>query len=272
MPINTPAPVQPQLESVSLRGQRVCGQFDISTANFNFVCDPLPTIGATGWQLTPLEKPHPSDPNLSLTNRGIAFTVSGPTLTSIEVAYIAASGSRFVMAQVSPGLDRPRMLQAGPSEVEVAATDDGVRKTWTIAAKTNSCFERQTLEIVNFSSRGRSNPLIIDILRSPGETFCIQDYQNPPGPPGGGSDGKVGMGETPVTSPPSACPGGAPLTTFRFCEVCSTAPRASVQYTAIESCSLSSAEAAMGYGPNGPKLGGLCSLRQTGGQAQCEGR
>lgn len=275
LPINAPPPDKPQLESVNLRGQRVCGTFSNSTTTFTFACDPLPTSIGTGWQLTPLRKPHPTNPNWSIPNRGIVFTVSTPSLTSIEVAYRASSGARFVLSQVSPGPGRPQMLQAGASEVEVASTDNGVRKTWTIAAQTNSCLEKMELEIVNISRGARSDTLPIHILRIPDETLCITTPAVGSGisPTLGTSrTGGVGMGTTTGTSASGSCPGGASRTMFQFCEVCSTTGGSWAQYTGIESCSLTDAIAHMGYGPSGVRtLSGFCSLSQTGSKAQCEG-
>lgn len=274
LPINTPPPDKPQLESVNLRGQRVCGTFTNSTTTFTFACDPLPTSIGTGWQLTPLKKPHPTNPNWSIPNRGVVFTVSTPSLTSIEVAYRASSGARFVLSQVSPGPGRPQMLQAGPSEVEVTASDNGVRKTWTIAAQTNACLEKMELEIVNINGATRSDTLPIHVLRIPDETLCISSP-----PVGSGTSttlgtsrtGGVGMGTTTGTSSSGPCIGGTSRTMFQFCERCSTSGGTWAQYTGIESCSLSDAIAVMGYGPGGVKNGGLCSLSQTGSEAQCEG-
>lgn len=271
LPINTPPPDKPQLESVNLLGQRVCGTFANSTSSLTFACDPLPTSIGTGWQLTPLRKPHPTNPSWSFPNRGIVFTVSAPSLTSIEIAYRASNGARFMLSQVSPGPGRPQMLQAGPSEVEVAATDDGVRKTWTIAAQTNSCLEKMELEVVNISRGTRSDVLSILVLRAPDETLCISTPAAGNGiSPGFGTSrtGGVGMGPTGSSG---SCSGGTSRRMFHFCEVCSTAPRASAQYSGIESCSLTDAIATMGYGLGGVKVGGLCSLSQTVSEAQCEG-
>lgn len=274
LPINVPPPDKPRLESVNLLGQRVCGTFANSTTTFTFACDPLPTSIGTGWQLTPLRKPHPASPNWSLPNRGIVFTVSTPSLTSIEIAYRASSGTRFVLSQVSPGPGRPQMLQAGSSEVEVAATDDGVRKTWTIAAQTDSCLEKMELEVVNISRGTRSDTLPIHVLRTPDETLCISTPPVGSGVPPAfvtASTGGVGLGTPTGPSASGPCPGGASRTMFQFCERCSTTGGSWVQFTGIESCSLTDARAVMGYGPGGVRLWLGCSLNETGSRAQCEG-
>jgi hypothetical protein len=267
LPVNTPAPQTPRLESVNLLGQRVCGTFTNSSSTFNFACDPLPASIGTGWLLTPPSKPHPTNPNWSILNRGIVFTVSTPTLTSIEIAYRAGSGARYVLSQVPPGPGTPQTLQAGPSEVEVAAADDGVRKTWTIAARTNTCLEKMELEIVNISGGTRSDTLPLHILRTPAEISCspnviVGDAPTP----------QIGTNPVPQPPPPPGpCAGGTPRTLFQFCERCPTGGRVWVQYTGIESCSLSDAKAVLGYGPNGVRLIQGCSISQTGSRAQCEG-
>lgn len=272
--IKVPPAGTPRLESVNLLGQRVCGSFDADGTLFTFACDPLPTSIGTGWQLTPREKPHPASPNWSLTNRGIVFTVSTPSLTSIEIAYRASSGTRFILSQVLPGPGRPQMLQAGPGEVEVAATDDGVRKTWTIAAQTNPCLAKMELEVVNISRGTRSDTLPIHFLRTRDETLCIST------PPAGSGvspafgtvgTGGVGLGTPTAPSASGSCPGGASKTMFQFCERCSTTGGSWVQFTGIESCSLTDAEAVMGYGPGGVRLQLGCSLNETTSRTQCEG-
>lgn len=274
-PINVPHADTPRLESANLQGQRVCGSFTTSSTTITFACDPLPASIGTGWQLTPREKPHPANPNWSLPNRGIVFTVSTPSLTSIEIAYRASSGARFVLSQVLPGPGRPKMLQPGSGEVEVAAADDGMRKTWTIAAQTNPCLEKMELEVVNISRGTRSDTLPIHLLRSRDETLCVSTPPVGSGlPPTFGTVevGGVGLG-TPTGPPaPDPCPGAASKTMFQFCERCSTTAGSWVQYTGIESCSLTDAEATMGYGPGGVRLELGCSLSETPSEAICEGR
>lgn len=272
-PINVPPADKPRLESVNLLGQRVCGSFTAAGTTITYACDPLPTSIGTGWQLTPLRKPHPANPNWSLPNRGVVFTVSTPSLTSIEIAYRASSGARFVLSQVLPGPGRPQMLQAGPGEVEVATSDDGARKTWTIAAQTNPCLEKMELEVVNISRGTRSDTLPIHFLRTPDETLCVSTPSVGGVSPtfGTARTGGVGLG-TPTTPPASGpCPGGASRTMFQFCERCSTTGGSWVQFTGIESCSLTDARAVMGYGPGGARLGLGCTLDTTSSRAQCEG-
>lgn len=272
--IDIPPAQTPRLEAVNLLGQRACGPFEAGGSTIDLACDPLPTSAGTGWQLTPLKKPHPANPNWSLTNRGIVFTVSTPSLTSIEVAYRAGSGTRYVLSQVPPGPGRPRMLQAGPGEVEVAATDDGVRKTWTIAAQTNPCLEKMELEVVDISQGTRSDTLPIHVLRAADETQCISSPPVGSGVAptfGTASTGGTAMGTPTGSSPSGPCAGGASRTMFEFCERCSTTGGSWVTYTGIESCSLADARANMGYGPGGVRLGQGCTLNQTGSRAQCEG-
>ena len=268
--IETPPPEKPRLEAVNLLGQRVCGPFEAGGTIGDFDCDALPTSAWTGWQLTPLKKPHPTNPNWSITNRGIVFTVSTPSLTSIEVAYRASSGARYVLAQVPPGPGHPRMLQAGPGEVEVAAADDGVRKTWTIAADTNPCQEKTQLEVVDLRDGTRSDTLTIHVLRAPDETQCIQSAStggSGVGPVFGtfASGGGTAMG-TPTGPPPGPCSGGAQRTMFQFCLRCPTSGTTWVQPVGIEACSLDDARAHTGYGPGGVNSGNGCTLIHS---AQC---
>jgi hypothetical protein len=271
--IDLPPPETPRLEAVNLLGQRVCGPFEAGSTIGDFDCDPLPTTAWTGWQLTPLRKPHPTNPDWSIPNRGIVFTISTPSLTSIEVAYRASSGTRYVLSQVSPGPGRPQMLHAAPGgEVEVAAADDGVRKTWTIAANTNPCQEKMQLEVVNVSEGTRSDTLTIHVLRAPAETLCVSSppVANVPSTFGTfESTGGTAMG-TPIGPAPGPCSGGAQRTMFQFCLRCPTSGTTWVQSVGIEACSLADARAHAGYGPGGVNTGNGCTLSQTGG-AQCEG-
>jgi hypothetical protein len=269
VPIDVPPPATPQLESVNLVGQRVCGAFTNSNTLFNFTCAPLPTSIDTGWLIEPLRKPHPTNPNWTVINRGIVFTVSTPPLTSIEISYQASGGARYVRAQVSPGPGRPAILSTGfPREVEVAAADDGVRKTWTIGVATESCLEKMTIEVVNTSRGVRSDRLPIYVLRNPSETYCAPYGPTASGPqspdiylPRTGGAGPTGSGSS------GPC-GGAPRAFFEFCERCGQNP-ASTHYTGIESCSLTDARATMGYGPGAPPR--QCTLSQVSGPAQCKG-
>ena len=270
--IDTPPAQTPRLEAVNLTGQRVCGPFEAGGSIIDLACDPLPTSAGTGWQLTPLRKPHPVNPNWSLSNRGIVFTVSTPSLTSIEVAYRASSGTRYVLSQVPPGPGHPQMLQAGPGEVEVAAADDGVRKTWTIAAQTNPCLGKMELEVVDISQGTRSDTLPIHVLRAADETQCIQSP-----PVGGGGVGPVfgtesTGGGTAMGSPtgpaPGPCSGGTQRTMFLFCLRCPTSGTTWVQPVGYEACSVDDARAHAGYGPGGVNSGNGCTLIHTG-SAQC---
>lgn len=275
-PIRTPAADAPRLESVGIVGQRVCGAFTNDAQSYNFSCDPLPTSVGTGWLLTPLRKPHPTNPNWSNVNRGVVLTVSTPSITSIEVAYFSARGTRLiVLNQVAPGPGRPlQLVQGQAGEVEVVATDDGTRKTWKISIQYGSCLPQLELQVVNISASGqRSGPLAIHLLRKTDETLCVGTPATGGGAtvgtfasaPGGSS---MGPGGTPSSG---QCPGGGSGTFFQFCELCPRgAPRSLAQYTGLVACSLTDAKAIMGYGPGSTKST-LCSLSQVSSEPACEG-
>lgn len=164
--ISTPAPAQPELISVSLVGHRVCNTFNVTGAQFLFTCPPLPTIESTGWRLTPLERNN--DWNASVTIR-----VRTPSATSLEIAYVLFT--RSILTQISQAEARAMSMKPPPlgwnGLIQVEATDDGTNKTWAITTRVRQCNEVSKLEIVNTSStRGRSNPLSLVILRSPNET------------------------------------------------------------------------------------------------------
>jgi hypothetical protein len=53
-PAGSPALPQPSLVSVALRGSQICGPFNTQVdGTFAFVCMPLPTTIASGWELNP---------------------------------------------------------------------------------------------------------------------------------------------------------------------------------------------------------------------------
>lgn len=258
--IDLPPPETPRLEAVHLLGQRVCGQFEAAGSQFTFDCDPLPTSAHTGWQLTPLRKPHPANANWSIPNRGIVFTVSTPSLTSIEISELGAR-TRRVLRQVAPGPGQPQMLEGMQGNAEVAATDDGTRKTWTIAVQTSACRAKTELAIVNISNGTRSDTLPIHVVRADDETVCFY------GPGTGTIDGPVigtSPGTPPTPPPTGACPGNTSRTMFEFCERCTNSGTSWVFYKGIESCSVADARAQANPAPG-------CTLSQVSSRAQCEG-
>jgi hypothetical protein len=150
---------------VDLLGQRVCNTFNTSFSQFQFACPPLPTIEFSGWRLTPLNR------NIGW-NEVVTIRVRTPSATSLEIAYVPFT--RSILTQISQaearamGARPPRLTSNGLVQVE--ATDDGTNKTWAITTRVASFSEVSRLEIVNTSStRGRSNPLSLVILRSPDE-------------------------------------------------------------------------------------------------------
>lgn len=264
--VTVPAAATPQLEAVNLVGQRVCPSFTTSSNVISLSCAALPTSDVTGWLITPLRKPHPTNPNWSLVNHGAVLVVSAPTLTSIEVGYWTAGPRRIVLGQVPAGPAHPYMLvQGGPGEVEVAATDDGTRKTWRISVNTDSCSEQLHMDVVNIGGGGtRSQPLPVYFVRKDDERGCFPSGASGTLPPGAGAGyawGGMGSSSPPPTGGP--CPGGRARTLYHLCETCTlTTGSPLVQYVGLESCSLSEALNTIASKPR-------CSTRQVSSSAQC---
>lgn len=255
---SVPPPQTPQLEAVNFLGQRVCPSYTTSQTQFSFSCAPLPTSEGTGWLITPLRKPHPTNANWSLVNHGVVMVVSGPSLSAIEVGYWTAGPRRIVLSQVPQGPARPYLLvQGGPGEVEVAAADDGTRKVWRISVNTDSCSEQLRMDVVNISGGVRSDALPVTFVRAADERGCFPTTATGTLPPGAG-DGFAFGGMGPSSPPPTgACPGGGSRTLFHFCESCSFSAGSTLVYpVSLESCSLSDARNSIASKPN-------CTVRQV---------
>jgi hypothetical protein len=272
--VQTPAPVQPKLEGVRLVGGQVCAPFTTGGSTFTFTCPGLPTIESTGWQLTPLWVPSTSNPQRQRVNRTVVLTVSGPSLTEVDVELQrAGGGANFPLTAVDANLPgRPREVGA-TKEVGVRATDDGTRKTWQIDVNVSTCAEFRTLSILNRSSASpsRSNPLTVTLLRSSDETSCAL--------PGGGpflaysTAGSKGAGPgDPVNAPPGPCAGGASERLFHVCENCANLhpPELNV-YSAGDYCSWQDVLAVYGYSGPATTKPQLCTIRQVQRREECEG-
>lgn len=227
--VKTPTAMQPKLTGVDLVGNRVCGAFDVTDHQYNFNCPDLPTIEATGWQLTPLNKEDIPPVNTKFGwNSTFRIHVQTPSLTSLEIVYVPTRRSRWVLKQVLPPKEpghMPPMLQSR-GKVWVEATDNGTVKDWVVVLSLNTCQESAPLEVVNIDNQGgRSNPLNIYALRRPSE---ISNCSGLGGGGGGVGSGGVGSGGTllgvSTVSPNSSqsIPQPEPCTEqlFMFCERC----------------------------------------------------
>jgi hypothetical protein len=250
MPIKTPAADQPELISANVRGQRVCGSYTNDNGNFNFVCDPLPTKIGTGWLLTPVRYPHPTQPNVRVINTGVVFTVTTPSLTSLEIA-VRQGTRRTLLPQIAPGLGTPRPV-GDSGQAEVSASDNGNGKTWTIAMRMPTCSQKREIEILNIDgSGGRSNPLIIHLLRGAAEEERVCPLQGSPGTGNPTPPIVIGEGEPfePVPPPPSGpCPGAQPRTMFMVCKSCGSSI-VDRSWFGIEACSFAEVKQITGFDP-----------------------
>lgn len=272
--INIPKAEQPLLQSVTLRGARVCNPITVNGVQFLHECQSaLPTLTRTGWLLTPVRVPMSTVPDRTRLNSGVILRVTTPTQTNLELAYYARSGTRYVLRQVPPGPGTPAKIIQGAAgqTVEVAMSDNGTVRTWTIAVQMSSCSGWLPLEMVNTSGNGpsRGNPLLVDLLRPEDERFCAETPGTGGGTttPGYGTDGGPGPATPPPTSP---CPNGQPRQFFQFCETCPPNAPPLAHYTGLEACSLSEAMTIMGYGQGSLRYT-QCRISQTSSRQACVG-
>jgi hypothetical protein len=233
-----PAPQQPKLVDVRLVGNRLCGTLTTGGVQFNYPgCPPLPTTENTAWQLTPAVTQSIANPARQHLNRIAVLTVSGPSLTEIDVELVRLNGApNRLLRQVDSA--RP----GGPGEVgsvgEVAASasDDGTTRTWTIAANVSPCADFRHLAIFNRSGGARStSPLDVVLLRDPADEECGWAS----GPIYGSSvAGSAGPGDPAKPKPQGPCPGGTPERIFDVCERCGGVGGIPV-YTGFSACSWS---------------------------------
>jgi hypothetical protein len=282
--VPAPPPVEPQLLSVTLTGNRVCGTLTNNFGSFSFTCDPLPIIVASGWLITPAMLPNPrvEPTDLSRQNRAVTIRVRTPSLTGLEVAVRPNSQTRRVLQQVNvdvPDDSLGRISETGGGRIEVLASDDLTTKTWTIGMRVSLCAERVELEIVNTSGRGqRSNPLKVYLFRNPGETICVGGGGGGGG--GGlGTTGPVGPGPGPITPvvPPSGCIGGAPQRLVRSCEFVTGQDRSIATFTQTMACSFDDVRREKGFShagdrtPTAKERAGA-RLTEVSDEAACRGR
>jgi len=103
--VKTPAPSQPRLEAVRLVGPRVCGQFSVPGTTYEFTCAGLPTVAASGWQLTPSWQTLANDKQKP--NRTVVLTLSTPSATQLQIDYEPSSTATWHLRQKAPGPGSP---------------------------------------------------------------------------------------------------------------------------------------------------------------------
>jgi hypothetical protein len=263
--------MQPKLEGVRLVGGQACAPFTTGGQTFTFPCPALPTIEHTGWQLTPLWVPSSSNPQRQRVNRTVVLTVSGPSLTEVDVELQrAGGGANLPLTAVDPNLPGRPGEVGGARQVGVRATDDGTKKTWQIDVNVSTCAEFRTISIFNRSGGARSNPLVVTLLRASDETAC--------GSSSGGTSlvmvaGTKGAGPgDPVNPRSGSCPGGAQPRLFHVCENCANfhPPELNV-WTAGEYCSWDEVLAVYGHSGPAATKPQLCTIRQVQSREDCEG-
>jgi hypothetical protein len=260
--IKIPAPTQPKLETVRLVGNRVCAPFTTGERTFDFTCPALPTINASGWQLTPERVPPTANPQRLHSNRVVVLTVSGPSLTEIDVELVRpGTGANFPLTPVDsnrPGL--PGEV-ATAREVGVRASDDGTKKTWQIDVNVSMCAFHRTLQVFNHSSASpsRSNPLEVTLLRASDERMCAE---TPGTGPGGGPFWQhegAAPGHPTNPQPTGPCAGGAARQLFHVCENCASFHPAELNdWSAGEYCSWQDVLDTYGYS-TGSKRSAPCT-------------
>jgi hypothetical protein len=109
-----PVPNQPRLVSVRLVGTRVCGDFHLPDKTYTFTCDPLPTVNATGWQLTPARRSLDANGHKKL-NRIAVLTIATPTVTEIDLQYEPRHGLRVLERTAASDLRRQRPSPQQPA-------------------------------------------------------------------------------------------------------------------------------------------------------------
>lgn len=243
--VNTPHSDQPKLTNVVLNGHRVCGTFDTTDFQHNFSCAPLPTIAASGWQLTPLERIDIPPINTKHGWNGTAtIHVTTPSVTSLEVAYRPTNTARWVLPQIKPPTDGNRQAPVLQSQgwVWVDATDNGTVKDWAITLRITPCQEQSLLEIVNIDSQGnRSSALSVTLLRAPKETYCGGASTGVGSSDGGGL---ITVKTSPGSMTPVPAPGSCTPRVFTFCERCAPGLAETRSYSA---CTERQAKIDLGY-------------------------
>ncbi len=225
-PTSTPAPSPrtPQLVDVRLVGQRVCWPFTTQGQTFTFVCPALPTAVSSGWQITPARTPSVADPTTSHPNRTAVLTISGPSLTEIDVEMVLSEGTGHnkLLKPVDPTRPPGPGEVYATSQVGVSASDTGNGKTWTVTVVVSTCADYRHVQIFDRSGSpaSRSAPLDVYLLRDENDVYCAGVAFDPSF---GEIVGRPGPGD-PVRPPPSGpCPGGSPRQVFGVCENCAVA-------------------------------------------------
>lgn len=274
-PPKTPAPTQPKVSDVRLVGGRVCGPFQVPGKEWAFTCDPLPTLSASGWQLTPAWGTDAQGRPRS--NKIAVITLTAQTLTNLQVDYEPSATAIWTLRQKAPGPGQPQSV-TGRGEVEVDKTDDGTTRTWTVTANASLCAREVPLRFYSLGADGtRSGGTSVVLLR-PDEGQC--EYSG-----GGGGGGSWGMSRTgpadPSPRPPSPpaqgpCSGGAARTLFGICENCTNPPDPRFNdWTGVEACNWDEVLMTFDYkNPDGtprfPKSNTCRPPRQTD-RVTCEG-
>jgi hypothetical protein len=265
-----PPATQPRLEDVRLVGRRICTNLTSGGKTFIFPCPPLPTFLASGWVLSPPWTPSTTDPTHQHLNRVVQVTVSGPSLTEIDVELVrVTSAPNLALASVDPNLPGKPGEVAGAREVGVVAQDNGNGKTWKIDVSVSGCADFREIQIFNRSGSTRSVPLNVSLVRDPAEEVCVGGAS---GPMWASVSGGPGPG-TPVNPKPTGpCPGGAAEKLFHVCENCANLHPASLNvYTGFMACSWSDVLAVFGHtGPAATKPQ-ICTIQQVASRAACEG-
>jgi hypothetical protein len=234
-PPKTPAVTQPRLAGVRLVGTQVCGDFTVPGTTYTFLCDGLPTMSTTGWQLTPAWRMD--NPDHPKANRIVVITVTGPSLTNLRIDFEASATAIWTLRQDPPGPGQPLSVGARGA-VEVDTADDGTTRTWTVTANIWLCSRDVRLKFYTVSPDGseRSNNETSVVLVRADEGQC--EYS------GGGGVGAFSSGSSdPSPRPPSPpargpCPGGAARTLFGICENCTSPPDPKFNdWTGVEACS-----------------------------------
>jgi len=254
--------MQPKLANAGLHGGRICGNFSTTFQQFSFTCPALPTVEASGWQLTPEEmqtpKPHP--------NNGLDLTITGPSLSSLDVEFAyTTQRPNSPVTQIDPQ-QRPPGEVALAKEVGVTMTDDGTTRTWIVQVTVSTCAEFRQLQFFNRGTSGpRSNPLVVFLIRSPQELYCASNQAPLPDLAGG-----PGPGDPVNAHPAGTCAGGAVAQTFNVCENCAvTHPPSMNVFTTYTACSWNDVLNAFGYQPGSTKAQS-CTIQQANRQS-CQG-
>jgi len=268
-PIVTPVATQPRLVGVRLVGHQLCSPLTTGGQQFTFTCPTLPTIESTGWVLTPGWTPSTTNPARQHLNRIATVTVSGPSLTEIDVELVRLGNVPNVkLASVDPNQPGKPGEVAAAKEVGVVAQDDGNGKTWNIDVNVSGCADFREIQVFNRSNNVRSNPLSVWLLRDPADEVCVGG--------GGGPFFGVSGGSSPGTptspKPAGPCAGGASERLFNVCENCSFQhPPDAWVYTGFMACDWNEVLAVFGYSGPGAIKSQTCTIKETASREACEG-